>query len=168
MASLRQNRIEQILQIPESTWIISPEDIRDMWLDYSDLQEVFGNIIEEKDPQGYVKCIARALLKFNSRLPMTMFTLADFPDSSLLLEMSLVEVLSVVERYHAANFITASSGGTVTPLHERFQVLQGIRRELEQSTVAAMTTLKQHLSNLQAWGSFDSYSMRGVYGLPGY
>lgn len=161
MARKNTNSIQRMLQVPEATWLISTDDIRDMWLDYSDLQEVFGNIIEEKDPEGYAKCVARPIIRFNGRLPQTNFNAANFPDDGLLLDLAFEEVLKTVEAYHTANFISVSGGGVNTPLHERFQAIKMLRQELTQSNEQRVKEWKVYISNQQTWGSFNSDDLGG-------
>lgn len=162
------NIIRAHLKIPQNSWLYSVDDIRDLWLDYSDLQEIFGNIIEQKDPEGYAKCMARAVIRFNSKLPRSSFNLASFPNPDLLRTLCFIEVLRVVEAYHTANFTTASSGGTVTPLHERFQALKALRQELEMDVKPIIQEEKQYMANDEVWGAYDSADMRPEYGLYGY
>lgn len=150
------NAMTLMLQVPESTWIVSTDDIRDMWMDYSDLQEVFANIIEARDPEGYAKCICRAVIRFNGKLPQTGFTPAFFPDAGLLMDISWNEVLKTVEAYHTANFITASGGGTVTPLHERVTAIKALRQELTSDIEPRIREWKIYFNNMNIWGSFDS------------
>ena len=157
--SVRSNIIENMLRVPESTWLVSAEDIRDMWMDYNDLQEVFGNLIEQKDPRGYAKCIVRSIVRFNGKLPQTQYSPDNFPDAGLLLDMSFAEVLKVVEAYHTANFNTASGGGTVIPLHERFSAIKALRQEIESDVTRRTQEWKIYISNQMAYGSFDSLDL---------
>lgn len=161
-------KMQWILGMPRTKWVISDEELRDMWLDFPESQELFENLLEENDPLAYDKCIARALIWFNDALPQTAFSPINFPDTGLFLNMSFVEVLKVAERYHASNFTTASSGGTSTPINERYIALGQIRRELQAECKTRMDELKAHINYEEAWGGFSNMGARGEYGQTGY
>ena len=158
------NAIRKILDIPRQHWLISSEDLRDMWLDFPEIQELFENLIEQIDPEGYDKCIARFVLWFNGKLPRTAFHPAWFPDEGLLLNGSFVEVLKVAERYHAANFSSASGGGTSTPMNERYGPLGTFRRELEAQVEQRMQEIKTDINNESFYGGISDIGVRGEYG----
>jgi hypothetical protein len=139
-----------------------------MWLDFPELQELFENIIEERDEFGYDKCIIRAILWFNGLPQKTYFHPAWFPDEGLLLEASFVEVLKVAERYHAANYTTATSGGTSSPVNERYSWLGQIRREAQAEVTERSRQWKAHFNNEAAYSGFDDAGVRGEYGITGY
>ncbi len=163
-----KNLIQRHLAVPREHWIISSEDLRDMWLDFPETQELFEDLLEENDPLAYDKCIARALIWMNGKQPKTYFNAANFPDEGLLIDRSFVEVLKVAERYHAANFSTGSAGGTSTPINERYVSLGGLRRELEANCEARLRELKIFINNEGFYGTIDDYGARGEYGAYGY
>ena len=69
----RANIIQKMLLIPEDLWIVTGTDIRDMWLDRNDLHELFDDLLEKDDPDGYNKCIIRGILWFNGKPQKTYF-----------------------------------------------------------------------------------------------
>jgi hypothetical protein len=171
--SRRTNIIQQMLQIPRFHWRISSEDVRDMWLDFPELQELFEDIIEERDPLGYDKAIIRGILWFNGKPPATRYGPHNFlcdhgGDDGLLLNMSLLEILKVAERYHAANFTTASGGGTSSPINERYISLGNLRRELQAEVAERTREWKTVINNEAMWGGISDIGARGEYGAYGY
>jgi hypothetical protein len=157
-----------MLLIPEDLWIVTGTDIRDMWLDRNDLHELFDDLLEKDDPDGYNKCLIRGILWFNGRPQKTYFNQVNFPDDGLLLNIGMLEVLKTVERYHAANYMTASGGGVNVPINERYGPIGQIRRELQAEVQERTHEWKVHLNYEEAWGGFNDFGVRGEYGAYGY
>lgn len=151
--------VEKILRVPRADWIVKADDIRDLWKDYPEFQEIFPDLISNLD---YDKAIARAIVDFNAIPPMTIFSPSFFPDEWLLLNKSFIEVLETILYYHANNHFSGTSAGVQIPVHEQFQALIPLKDRLQMKVEKREERLKRNIniqngfggtSHYEAWGS---------------
>ena len=152
---------DDMLRIPRNVWTVTSSELRDMWKDYPEFQEIFPDLLSNLD---YDKAIVRAVEDFNDQPPETDLAPHSFPHKGLLRKKAFCEVLRTVILYHANNYFTGQSGGIQIPVHERFQALQPMLAALLAEVKELEMRIKRKINTLNGFGTTNHYQALGYYG----
>lgn len=138
--------LEKLLRIPRDQWRVNAEDVRKLWMDFPEFQEIFRytKVMSDYD---YDVCIARAVLDYNEHPPMEYYTPKNFIDRELLIKMAQNKVLEIYIGYHSSNTFTGTSGGLSVPVHERADHLRNIYDRNTQMVIEPRLTRLKDLAN---------------------
>lgn len=139
-----------LLSNESSSAVIHVSDVRDQLRDYEGFNEV---VRKEAEDDEYAKAIIKVLADFNALPPyMSNYGPENFPDRGLLMDWSAAQILKSVYIWHARNQWSATDAGLQIPLHEQWQGLQAIGRELMADARDRAKNLKTMLNIKRGFG----------------
>lgn len=153
-----KNRLDAYMSIPRDKWVVTEEQLRYINKDFvsaltnKHFLRIYPDLLT---PYEWDLAICRGALRFNNyKFPKTPFSPANFPDETLLQNLSLIEVLTVLINYHAQNIFRGASGGVeIDPHKDQLEALRVILNRLDTLVLDDMLTMKNVMSTNSGYSS---------------
>lgn len=125
--------------------------VRDYMRDHAALNRLI--VGQETGPRLLALCVAKAMDYANNRHARLSFTLATFPSLSLLIDLTVIEVLESVVLLKARNFLSYSDGGFTVDNEGNLVHYERVIARLRQKAESLLDDVKLSANIAGAWGT---------------